>query len=178
MSVLVGAILIVLYSLDTGIGGGRGTAKDKKHPTLGEPPKILLSMVTTEAAVYDANGRDLFKFGQPPRVATKAPPKRAAPPPTKKPADVKKPVKRPPARAAAKPPEPRPPEIRFKYIGYLGPKGDKIAVFADGDDMLLAREGEVVKEQFKVLDFKYESILMGYTDPLFESKTTEVSQEQ
>ncbi len=72
----------------------------------------------------------------------------------------------------------QPPEIHFKYVGYLGPKDGKIAVFADGDDMILARAGDIVKDEFKVLEFRYESILMGYTDGRFRDKTTEVTQER
>ena len=48
-------------------------------------------------------------------------------------------------------------------------------MFEAGENMVLARSGEVVQEKFRVLEFRYETIVMGYTDERFRDKTTELS---
>ncbi len=176
MAILVGSVLIVLYSFDGGIGIGGGGAQKKESGSLGELPRVFLDKVYAEAEAYDASGRDLFKYGPPPRTGRPPKPKPAKPKPKR--VETRKPVVRPPRKQPAGPVAAKPPEVRFRYLGYLGPKNDKIAVFEEGEDMMLARSGEIVQKQFKVLEFKYESILMGYVDPRFKSKTTEVTQEQ
>jgi hypothetical protein len=80
-------------------------------------------------------------------------------------------VTRPPANSG-----PLPPVINLSYLGFLGPKENKIAVFEDGQDLLLARRGEVIKQQFLVLDFGYETVVMGYVDPRFKNDTQELQQ--
>ena len=76
----------------------------------------------------------------------------------------------PPPRPAEK----QPPRIPFQYIGYLGPKNDRIAVFQEGEDLLLAKRGEPLQDLFTVVDIRYESVVMGFTDPEFESRTREL----
>jgi hypothetical protein len=65
------------------------------------------------------------------------------------------------------PPKPMPPAMTLRYSGYLGSDRDKIAVLYSGDDMLLARSGDVVEKQFKVLDIGYDWVKIGYVDPQF-----------
>ena len=38
-------------------------------------------------------------------------------------------------------------------------------VFQDGDEQFVVKKGEVVKGQFRVLEIKGETVLMGYTNP-------------
>jgi hypothetical protein len=88
--------------------------------------------------------------------------------------------KPPPTRQQqpAQPAAPEPPKIKFEFIGVLGPKDAKIAVFEQPGEqqILLARMGEVVEKKFRLLAFKYEAVVMGYTDKRFKDKTTELSQ--
>ncbi|UCF80109.1 MAG: hypothetical protein JSV08_06195 [Acidobacteriota bacterium] len=44
------------------------------------------------------------------------------------------------------------------FIGYIGPPDDEIAIFRDGKTFIYAKRGEVLKEQFVVVDIGYESV--------------------
>ena len=41
--------------------------------------------------------------------------------------------------------------------------------------MVLARTGDTVQVQFKVVDFKYEVVVLGFTDKRFSEETTELT---
>ena len=43
--------------------------------------------------------------------------------------------------------------------------------------MTLARAGDIVEKQFRLVEFKYESVIMGYVDERFKDKTTELRQQ-
>ena len=156
---------------------------------------IDIALLTKDASSYDGGGRNLFDYGviQPPppspeelearrkaeeerrrlaeqarleaerlrlealerqaeadELAAKNPPP-APPPPTT-------PARRPP------------PAIDLKYMGMVGAAKDKIAIFLDGNEFLMAKEGEVVKEHFRVMEIGYDTLRMGYTDPYFEDE--------
>jgi hypothetical protein len=63
------------------------------------------------------------------------------------------------------PPAAPPPPILLKYYGYSSAKGDnrKRAFFLDGDDILMASEGEVVKKRYKVVRIGVNSVVMEDT---------------
>ena len=48
-------------------------------------------------------------------------------------------------------------------------------MFLSGEDLLLARVGETVEEQFTVQDIKYQKVVLGFTAEEFKSQTTELS---
>jgi hypothetical protein len=75
------------------------------------------------------------------------------------------------------PPKPQPPSIPYKFIGYIGPADNKVAVLHDGTDILMVRRGEELPHGIKVLEIGYESIKFGFTDPQFkdESRTLPMS---
>lgn len=62
------------------------------------------------------------------------------------------------------PPPPQPPAIPFTFIGYFGPADNRLAVFqTQGSNvLLLARKGETVLNQFRVVDIGYESAEIGF----------------
>ena len=70
------------------------------------------------------------------------------------------------------PPKPQPPPINYKFIGYVGPSENKIAILHDGSDLIFVRAGEKIGGQFRILEIGYESIKFGYTDPMFKGETT------
>jgi len=70
------------------------------------------------------------------------------------------------------PPKPVPPVITYKFIGYVGPSENKIAILYDGTDTIFVRQGEKLAGQFKIMEIGYESIKFGYTDPKFKGETT------
>jgi len=153
----------------SGDGDGAGNLR------VDSPPVVQMALLTRAAEGYDPAGRDLFKYGQrptPPPDPDVAKRKAAA-------ADARAKAAATRAAATPKPPPrptgPRPPRIDFAYLGYLGPKDDKIAVFEGNEEVILARSGEVFNEQFRVVDIQYESVVIGFTDPRFEARTETLS---
>jgi len=139
---------------------------------LGEPPRVRMDLLAQGAASFDAGGRNLFDYYTPPPPPIKRPPvdttfKPAALPPPPPPEHTV-PLPPPP------PPAPRPPQPNFHYLGYLGPKENKIAVFEVDQQTTLARVGDVVAKQFKLVEFKYETVVLGYVDARFKDQTTEM----
>jgi len=181
--VMIGGLAVVAIAVYVlrggggfGFGGGSKTGPPE-GPALGEAPVVLMADLEPDPEGYDPDARNLFNYYTPP------PPKRAAPPPPKRERPKPKPL--PPKPRNTSPPKPRgpsgptPPPITFRFIGILGPATAKIAVF-EGDEeeeMLLARSGEVVQKEFRLIEFKYESVIMGYVDERFKDKTTELRQQ-
>ena len=77
--------------------------------------------------------------------------------------------------ASTPPPQPSaplpPPPINLKYYGYStkNSDGEKKAFFLDGDDIIVASEGEIIKKQYKVVRINSTSVQMEDTT----SKTTQ-----
>lgn len=84
------------------------------------------------------------------------------------------------ARAAAAllppppPPPPTPPAIPFQYIGKLGPKDSQIGVFEEGKDIVIARVGETVRDQFRLVELKHDAAIIGYVKKEFQDRTKEL----
>jgi hypothetical protein len=166
--------LAYLAYRDDGRLFGSGQEEQKKSAALGIAPIVRMADLAAHSEDYDARGRNLFEYYTPPPPPRKAPPQRnvvKAPPPIRKATPPVAGANRGgPVNAGV-----TPPTINFKYLGYLGPKNDKIAVFEDGEGMLLARFGETVEKEFTVVEFKYESVVMGYVDTRFKDMTTELN---
>jgi hypothetical protein len=79
---------------------------------------------------------------------------------------------------AGPPPPPPPPPIMLKYYGYSSARGDnrKRAFFLDGDDILVAGEGEVVKKRYRVVRIGVNSVVME--DTQFKHEQTLPLQEE
>jgi hypothetical protein len=91
-------------------------------------------------------GRDPFRFGAPP-----------APPPRPRPVEVPKVV-------AAPPPGPQLPAVDLSYLGSFGPDDGLIAVLTDDAAIYNARQGDVIKKRFVLVDIGLESVDLGYVD--------------
>jgi hypothetical protein len=105
-------------------------------------------------------GRDLFDFREP----------TPTPPPVPTPAPTIPPTFGPPGPPTP-PPTPAPPEIPFKLIGIFGPKERPIAVFQLGDQILNARQGDIVFSYWRVQKVGYESVDVGFVNfPPAESR--------
>jgi len=178
------AVLVLYYgqNADTGsrVGGAAASEKDEDGP--GEAPVVELALLTRGAADYDPSGRDLFKYWpRPPhprdafrqeqqariqRERPKPKPVVATPPPQQATPVVRAPVQ---------------PKPNFTYLGYFGPKDNKIAVFEknnspdDEDPLLLARAGEVLEDRFLLKEIKFETVVLGFTEEQFKEQTTEMS---
>ena len=134
---------------------------DKIDPTLRTD---LLAKV--QAVEYQNAERNLFQFGA------------AKPKPTPQQIEAAKKQAAEAAKAAAPPgpppdpPKPTAPPINMKYFGYVNRPGDlrKRAFLMDGDDILVAAEGEVIKKRYRVVRVGINSIVME--DMEFHSQQT------
>jgi hypothetical protein len=128
---------------------------DKVDPTL---RLDLLAKIQEENATA---GRNLFQFGMAPvkqAEALKGPEPKVLPKPVAAVTPVK--VDTPPAGP------PPPPPINLKYYGYSSAQGSttKTAFFLDGEDILTAREGDIVKRRYKVVRIGNNSAVMEDTE--------------
>jgi hypothetical protein len=172
---LAAAVWVIFFRGEGRLFGGGGGGEREAAP-LGDAAlfAVHLDRLLGEGDGYDPGGRNLFQYYVPPRPKPK---------PQVRTQQPRKPVNRTPTTTrTASPPKPRntapkPPRVTFKYLGFLGPKEDKIAVFekGQGDELELARIGEVIQGAFKLVGFGYESVELGYTDERFSDQTTELS---
>ena len=149
---------------------GRGRT-DEFHPVLHSKrpeeridtskidPILHLDILTKlQQVAFTSGGRNPFKFGPPPGKPEplKGPEPKIPLPPV---AEVKPP---PPPLPVAPPPPP----IALKYYGFSSPPGagGKTAFFLDGEDILVAKEGETVKRRYRVVRIGVNSVVMEDTD--------------
>ncbi|MDH3627043.1 MAG: hypothetical protein OEV00_00890 [Acidobacteriota bacterium] len=156
------------------VGAGVISATDSADMNLKPIPAVNMAELSPERDDYDPDGRNLFRYFVP-----KPPPRPPRPKP--KPQEIAKTLPTPqPPKPTVKPTPtkraPRAPNMGFDYLGYLGPKDNKIAVFSEGEEVLLARIGDVVQQQFRLVDFGFEAVVMGYTDDTFKDQTKELAQ--
>jgi len=100
---------------------------------------------------YTGSSRNIFQpYTPPPPPPPPAPP--APPPPPTPVAD--------PASQPGPPPTPPPPPISLKFYGVAAPpgSGEKKAFLSDGDEIIIAKEGEVVSTFYKVTRIGVNSI--------------------
>jgi hypothetical protein len=104
--------------------------------------------------------RNLFQFGAPPPPPA---PKEPEPKIIPKPAAKEALAEAKPVKPAGPPP---PPPIPLKYYGYSSQKGQvrKRAFFLDGEEILVAGEGETVKRRYKVVRIGVNSVVMEDTE--------------
>jgi hypothetical protein len=137
-------------------GAGSGTREFKPSlktkitdPSAIDPTLHLNLLARLKNVTIDPSSRSLFEIG-------------ATPPPTAAQLAAKEPAKiaiaRPfvgPVRphVAPPPPEPHAPPIPLKFYGFVDKTkaGDKRAFFLDGDDIVIASEGEMVKKRYKIV---------------------------
>ena len=116
--------------------------EDRIDPAKVDPTLRLDLLAKVQAEDHTGPGRNVFLFGAQPQAAE----------PKVIPAAVA-PVKvepTPPAPPAAPPP---PPPILLKYYGFSSAPGStaRTAFFLDGEEILVAKEGEMVKRRYRVV---------------------------
>jgi hypothetical protein len=156
---------------------GRTPAPAAARSAGGELPEVIeIADLGSGAAAFDpSGGRNLFAYAE--AKVTKAP---ALPPVNRrKPKPVVKTAEEiarsqkalTPAPKDVAPPRPQPPAVNFEFVGYLGPQAALIGVFRvstpDGEEVVLAAEGEVLAENFRVHRIGYEEVEIGYTQEPF-----------
>jgi hypothetical protein len=153
------------------VESGRGLQGD-----IGELPIVLVREADEEPESFAPSGsRNLFAYGQPKRAAAPGPATTPAAGRPTAPKVVPKPPPKAPQITRVAPqnaPERRfPPAITFKFLGYVGPEGGLIGIFQmpgpDGEEIVLAGEGETLGEKFRVHRIGYEEVEIGYTEEAF-----------
>lgn len=168
------------------LSGAQGAAEGAKVALANHAPVIPIHLVERKAEPYDRGGRNLFQYSKRPPTAEELAARRRAEELARRQREEAEKARlaaleaqRLAAQAAPPPPQgpvmPQPPGIPLEYIGYFGPKEDKIAVFLNGEEQLLARAGDTLQDRFRVVEIRFETVVMGYTDPRFEDRTRELA---
>jgi len=127
-----------------------------------DPTLRLDLLAKVQSTGLEGGARNLFQFSTPPPAPPKGPEPKIVP---KTPAEIAKALEQQKTAnpTAAKPP---PPPINLKYYGYSTSRADgrKKAFFLDGDDILVAPEGETVKRRYRVVRIGVNSVLMEDTE--------------
>ncbi len=164
-------------------------AKKEKEDAL-RAPVVRMDLLASQSVPYDERGRDLFKYSQRPPSAAEV--RRLREEAARRQKEMEEANRRAAEEAARRqkqaeeqakeavlhpqpPPPPTPPAINMRYLGYLGPKDNRIAVFEDGKDLIVARKGDVLKGQFKVVDVKWDTVVMGFVKAEFKGMTQEIA---
>ena len=138
---------------------------DAIDPTSIDPTLRLDLLARVQNQQLETAGRNPFQFGQPP-----PPPVPPAPKLDAKALAAAKAKEQAAAAAQPKvdpgPPKPAPLNLPWKYYGYTSPRGStqKRAFFLDGEDILTANEGEVLKKKYKVVRIGVNSVVMEDVD--------------
>ena len=145
--------------------------EDRVDPMTIDPELRLDLLAKVQAVNIEGGRRNLFAVGAPP-----LPPEPNVP--VKKDTQVAQMGPQPPPAPPQPPPAPQAPPITLKYYGYSSARGDnrKHAFFLDGDDILVAAEGETVKKRYRVVRIGVNSVVME--DTQFKHEQTLPLQEE
>jgi hypothetical protein len=137
--------------------------EDAIDPMAIDPTLRLDLLAKVQGMATEGGGRNPFQFGQPP-----PPP---APPAPKIPLEKLLAAKNQAQKSAEPPKDPGPPKppplnLSWKYYGYTSPKGSllKKAFFLDGEEILTANEGDVIKRKYRVVRIGVNSVVVEDTD--------------
>lgn len=133
--------------------------EDRVDPMTIDPTLRLDLLAKVQAVNIEGGRRNLFQVGAPP--APVLPPEPLI---KVKPGSQTVGVTPPPGPPPA-PLPPQAPPINLKYYGYSSARGDnrKHAFFLDGEDILVAGEGETVKKRYRVVRIGVNSVVMEDT---------------
>jgi hypothetical protein len=149
--------------------------KPKKPEERSDPmsvdPTIKLDVLRKLSLVnVESTHRSIFDFSQAP------PPPAPKPDPNHKNAPLVNPILPPPPTnqqtSTGPPPPPPPPPIPLKFYGYVSAlmQGNKRAFFAEGDDIFIATEGELVKKRYRIVRIGVNSVVVE--DTQFKNQQT------
>lgn len=165
--ILLGVLALLVGALWFGRPEGPNESREAspRSEQLGEPPLVRIGLLTPKKAGSEWHDRNLFQFYEPQKPPAPTLPTVTVPTPTGK--EVTVPTETIPTAVV----DPGPPPPRFTYIGFLGPKDQKIAVFDRGADVMVARVGDLVSDNFELLEFRYEAVVLAYRDGKYKGKT-------
>ncbi|PWU03740.1 MAG: hypothetical protein C5B51_18365 [Terriglobia bacterium] len=135
-------------------------ADDRIDPGKIDPTLRLDLLAKLEQVEPPGSGRNLFQVGPPPKKEEPLKGKEPIVPLAAKKEDTK------PAEPPKPPTPPPPPPINLKYYGFSSAPGSttKTAFFLDGEDILVAREGETLKRRYRLVRIGVNSVVMEDTD--------------
>ena len=143
--------------------------EDRIDPNQIDPTLRLDLLAKVQSVTLEGGSRNLFQFGTAAPLASlnKTPIPKVGKIPIMGPAN--------PTVISANPgppPAPTAPPIPLKYYGFTNTKGEprKKAFFLDGEDIIVAWEGDTVKSRYKIMHIGVNSIEME--DTQFKSKQT------
>lgn len=124
-------------ALAAAVGPGGGSLRSGRQQVLDVDPTLRLDLLEASRAVeYQGSSRNIFEFYNPP-----------APPPLVDPA----PPLLPPEDGSGGAPPPSQPAIALKFYGTAQrPGGPRRAFLTDGEEIMIAQEGEVVAKFYKI----------------------------
>lgn len=132
--------------------------EERVDPRSIDPTLRLDLLAKVQAVDMQGAGRNLFQF------STAPPPPLPPEPKIKKPVTLAADAQPGPPAPPAAPPKPQAPPITLKYYGYATASGAaKHAFFLDGDDILVAAEGDLLKKRYRVVRIGVNSVVMEDT---------------
>ena len=153
-------------------------------------PVVHMDQLEKTAVAYNANGRDVFKYSTRPPSVAEVRRRKAEAERLRKEAEEQARLAASEAERRRKeeeerqrllalnpppPPPPVPPPITFQFIGYVGPASDRIAAFEENNQTFVAKTGDVVKNNFRIQEIRYESVIIAYVDPKFKGQSRELA---
>ena len=146
-------------------------------------PALRIDLLAHNSAAFDPSGRNLFNYDKPKPTkeeiaaiqrAQEEAQRRAEEERKRMEIEAKKMAEISQQEAAERadlpPPPPPAPQMNFKFIGYLGNPDDKIAVLEEGADFYFVKQGEVVKDHFLIVKVDFDSVVVGYDKPEWQSQ--------
>jgi hypothetical protein len=168
------------------LGGASRSRGDEFHPSLRpknkedqvnlsevDPTLHLELLAKVQNVKLDGGQRNLFQFGEAPRLVGDEPkivPKREAYGPA---------VPPPPPPPPGPPPVVPPPPITMKYYGLATKRidGKKTGFFLDGEEIILATEGMVVKKRYKIVRINAESVVLEALEFKNQQQTVKIAED-
>lgn len=143
--------------------------EERADPAKVDPTLHLGVLEKLQTVKFNGSGRNLFEFGTAPPTpqeiaAAKTPVPKIIPQPP--------PQQTPASQVAATPVKPTAPPIPLKFYGYIStPKGTaRRGFFLDGENIVVATEGETIKNRYKVVRIGLNNVEME--DTQFSQKQT------
>ena len=168
------------------LGGASRSRGDEFHPSLRpknkedqvnlsevDPTLHLELLAKVQNVKLDGGQRNLFQFGESARLAGDEPkivPKRQAMGPEPPP---------PPPPPPGPPPVVPPPPITMKYYGLATKRidGKKTGFFLDGEEIILATEGMIVKKRYKIVRINAESVVLEALEFKNQQQTVKIAED-
>ncbi len=147
---------------------GSKRPEERVDPNKVDPTLRLDLLAKVQNVHLEGGSRNLFQFG----VAAPAAPLTPIPKVAKVPINGPVPAAPVASTPPGPPPAPQAPPIPLKYYGFANAKNEarKKAFFLDGEDIIVAWEGDTVKSRYKIVHIGVNSVEME--DTQFKSRQT------